>query len=319
MLETDPKSTQADGSDVWNSRPSAIWSDRVNTLRAAIIRVTVERVRAEQEARDAWLKFALTAIAAVVMIILVAVIVLQRSVVGPLAQLGFAITRIADGHRRSKLVISSTTREIATMVTAVETLRQAALVADAAALRQREAAERRLRALQEILGILQIVKEPSHTLENDVARLSEGMDAAVALIAGAPLPALDTAAAAVRSGLQEMRKAVRELDAIIDAARGMDADVLGKDDIAACITEVQGSIAQQDVLTRAFIQPCLFALRDASPLAGEPPAGTLRELIDEQFELIESTVATMASMRATVAKACAIVRDLPLDAGPLAA
>jgi hypothetical protein len=82
---------------------------------------------------------------------------------------------------------------------------------------------------------------------------------------------------------------------------------------------VRQHIVQLDVLARTFIQPCLLALRDVWPRENDPPRETLRAMIDDQFELIESTVATMASMRATVTRAGSIVCELPVDAAPLAA
>ena len=71
------------------------------------------------------------------------------------------------------------------MVTAVETLRQAALVADATALRHRLAARQRLEMLREALGIARTVEEPARALERGVASLSDGMDATIALLATA--------------------------------------------------------------------------------------------------------------------------------------
>ena len=219
MVEASTQGAQDGLPRTWSSRPLALWAARINEVRNAIIQETVNRVRIEQALRTERLRLVLTAIGAIGMIILAALLILQRRVVNPLAHLGFAITRIADGDRSQKLTIRSSTREIAVMVSAVETLRQAALVADAAALRQQEAAERRLRALREILGILQSVREPSHALETDVARLADAMGAIISVIAGGLHPALDTAAAAVRGGLRAMREVVRELDAIIDEAR----------------------------------------------------------------------------------------------------
>jgi len=107
------------------------------------------------------------------------------------------------------------------MVTAVETLRQAALIADATSTRQREAADRRLLVLREVLGIVRAVYEPSHALERDVAKLSAGIDATIALLSK-PLkrlpPTLEAAALAVRAGLREIREAARDLDATIARA-----------------------------------------------------------------------------------------------------
>jgi hypothetical protein len=236
--------------------------------------------------------------------------------------LGFAITRIADGDRRQAFVTKSTTREIASMVTAVETLRQAALIADATSTRQREAADRRLLVLREVLDIVRAVYEPSHALERDVAKLSEGIDATIALLSQ-PLkklpPTLEAAALVVRSGLLEIREAARDLDAIIAAGREAEDDALPEAEIVARILRVRTHIDRRDALVRAFVQPCLLALRDIRPAEGDPQARVLRELIGDQFELIETTVGTMASMLASVTKAAAIVRELPLEAAPLAA
>jgi hypothetical protein len=62
-----------------------------------------------------------------------------------------------------------------------------------------------------------------------------------------------------------------------------------------------------------------MALRDASSLNGAAPAPVLRELVVDQFEHIETTVATVASMLAAVTRATSIVRELPLEEAPMAA
>jgi hypothetical protein len=307
---------------VWLSWPIEYWAARVNDLRIAIIDEAAERAHHEQVLRTRRLDLALTAVGAVVLIILAALFVLQRRVVAPLAQLGFAITRIAGGDRREAFVVHSTTREIATMVTAVETLRQAALVADATATRQREAADRRRLVLREVLGILRVVYEPSHAVEGDVAKLSAGLDAAMALVGGrnkAPPPTLEAAALAVRTGLRGIHEAARDLDAAIVAAREAEDNALPEAEIVKRILRVRGLIDRRDTLVRAFIQPCLRALRDLAPEASDPEARSLHELISDQFELIEATVGAMAMMLSAVTKAATIVRELPVEAEPLAA
>jgi HAMP domain-containing protein len=270
---------------------------------------------------------ALAAIGAIAAIVLSALFVLQRRVIGPLAELGFGITRIAEGDRRSPLDINATTREIAAMVTAVETLRQAALVADAAALHQRDAAERRQHVLRDALDILRTVEEPGHSLERNVALLSEGMEATVALVATLDIkspPSLDTAAEAVRSGLREMHACSDDLDAAIAAARQAALDELPEAEIVARIMRVRAHIDRRETLVREFVHPCLLALRDATPLAGNAHAGDpeqrpLRDLLGGHFKLIESAVVTMASMRAAVARAAAMVTELPMELMPEAA
>ena len=319
MIDTGARGIEAERPNIWSSRPVAIWAEHINALRNAILVETLHRVQVSQAARDRRLDLACTAAGAVALIILAVLVVLQRRVVRPLAQLGLAIARIADGDRRTRLAIHSTTREIAAMVTAVETLRQAALVADAAALRQREAAESRLLVLREVLAILRAVSEPSQSLEREVASLSLGIDAIVALMsslhAESP-PTLSAAATAVRAALRELRESTRALDQSGDAAC---QDEMPETEIVARIGTVRAHIDRRDALVRTFLQPCLMALRDISPLAGSPPAGNLHDLIDDQFELIESTVATLASMRASAAHAADIVRKLPPDIMPMAA
>ena len=100
-----------------------------------------------QQQRQSEFDIVMVGFALVVVAVLEAVIVLSRRVVRPLAQLGAAITRIAAGDRSVPLTIRSCPREITEMVTAVETLRQAALIADAASMRQRTAARQRLAML----------------------------------------------------------------------------------------------------------------------------------------------------------------------------
>jgi hypothetical protein len=322
MIDANQPDGLADRPIVWLSWPIEYWADRVNELRIALIRESAVRARLEQASRTRRLDLAMMAVGAVALIILSALIILQRRVVGPLAQLGFAITRIADGDRRRAFVTQSTTREIAAMVTAVETLRQAALIADATSTRQREAADRRLLVLREVLGIVGAVYEPSHALERDVAKLSAAIDATIALLSKPPRelpPTLAAAARAVRAGSREIQAAARDLDAAIAAVREAEDDALPETEIVARILRVRAHIDRRDALVRAFVQPCLLALRDIAPAADDPQARMLRDLIGDQFELIETTVGTMASMLAAVTRAAAIVRELPLEAAPLAA
>jgi hypothetical protein len=291
-------------------------------VRSAIMREIMARVRTEQAWRTARLNLALTAIGAVSLVILSALAMLQWRVVRPLAQLGLAITRIAAGDRRMPLTIRSTTREINAMVTVVETLRLAALVADATALRQSEAAARRLHALREVLGILRTVYEPSQSLERGVASLSQGIDATIAIIStltSVPPATLDAAANAVRIGLRDMRDASRDLEATFAAARQAEMEDRPEAEIVACILEVRAHIERRDALVRSFIRPCLLALQDATSLAGDPLGRTLHDLIGDQFRHIETTVATLASMHAAVTQAATIVRELPLEVAPIAA
>jgi hypothetical protein len=312
-------SARADRPLEWSSRPLEIWADRINALRAAIVQETVERTRVEQASRTERLDLALAAVGAVALMIGPALAMLQWRVVGPLAQLGFAITRIADGDRRTKLEIKSGTREIAAMVTAVETLRQAALVADATVMRQREIARRRQAVLREVLGILESVYEPSCSLERDIARLEAAIDATIALLDDAPPATLDTAAASVRSGLCEMRDLAPGFDITIAAAHEAETDVLPEAEIVARTAAMVTLVERRDALVRTFIKPCLLALRDASTLASDPAAGPLRDLIGEQFGLIEATVAKLAATGAAVARAATIVRELPPEVPPMAA
>ncbi|MSO99477.1 MAG: hypothetical protein EXR07_00270 [Acetobacteraceae bacterium] len=297
------------------------WSERVNALREAIVDRALEKVTAEQHARVYRLWMVTLASMAVVMAVLVSLALLRWRVVGPLARLGIAIARIADGDRATPLTLRSATREIAEMVTAVETLRQAALVADATGLRQRMAARQRLLTLREALGIVLTVEEPAKALEHGVACLSEGIDTAIALVTTpacvVPLT-LGAAANAVRLGLAEMRGSAADLNATIAAARTAQTDDTRPEaEIVAQIMAVQDHVGRRDAAVRGFIQPSLVALRDAASAGGGGLA--LRDLVRDQFQRIESTVATVSSMRAQAARAAAIVRDLPLEDTKLAA
>jgi hypothetical protein len=305
---------------IWMQRLIVPWSEQVNALRLAIMDAAVERATLDQAARVNQLNIVLAAFGAVVVAILESIALLHWRVVGPLAQLGLAITRIAAGDRATPLVMKSGTSELAGMVTAVETLRRAALIADAAAMRQREVAERRLHALHDVLGILQTVQEPAHALERSVASLSEGIDAAIALVTTPtclPPATLGAAASAVRAGMEVMRDATADLDATMAAARAAQTDERPEAEIVAYILAVQRHVDRRDAAVRGFIQPSLVALRDAASAGGTAPV--LRDLVRVQFHRIEATVAMVASMRASVARAATIVDDLPLEETPLAA
>jgi hypothetical protein len=207
-------------------------------------------------------------------------------------------------------------------VTAVETLRQAALVADATVLRHRAAAQHRLEMLREALGIVRTVREPARTLERGVASLCEGIDATIALITAAmnaPPATLGVAATAVRVGLAEMRASEAELDATFTAADSAQAEDRPEAEFVAHILAVQAQVDRRDLAVRGFVLPSLIALRDASTATGENPGPALRDLVSDQFARIEETVAVIAGMSATVTRASAIVRELSLDDTPMAA
>jgi hypothetical protein len=313
---------QADGSSaLLPQRLLVPWGERINQLRASLMDATVARVAARQMLRERQFDLIMTGFGVVLVAVLESVVLLSQRVVGPLAQLGLAITRIAAGDRSTALTLPSGTREINEMVTAVETLREAALVADATALRHRLAARQRLEMLREALGIARTVEGPARALERGVASLSEGIDATIALITTpttAPPPTLRLAATAVRAGLAEMRDSAAELDAALAAAAEMEDRP--EAEFVAHILAVRAQVDRREAAVRGFVLPSLVALRDAAATGGEVSGPALRDLVGDQFARIEETVAMISSMLATMTRASAIVRDLPLDeVAPLAA
>jgi hypothetical protein len=298
------------------------WGERIDALRLAILDAMVRRASNEEASGEHQLNIAITAFGLVLVAVLESIVLLSQRVVNPLAQLGTAITRIAAGDRRVALQLPSGTHEIAEMVTAVETLRQAALVADAAAIRQRVAARRRSDLLHEALGIVQAVQEPAHALERSVAQLSAGIDATIALFGTATTArpsTLGAAAAAVRVGLAEMQDSAADLDATFAAASSAQSEGRSEAEFRAHILAVQAQVDRRSVTIRGFVQPSLVALRDAASASGNTPGPRLHDLVSDQFSRIEDTVAMVASMSDAVTRAAAMVRELPLDDTPMAA
>ncbi|MGA3002522.1 MAG: HAMP domain-containing protein [Acetobacteraceae bacterium] len=297
------------------------WGERINQLRAALMDATVARVTSRQTTHERQFDLMMTGFGVVMVAVLESVVLLSQRVVGPLAQLGLAITRIAAGDRSTALNLHSGTREINEMVTAVETLREAALVADATALRHRLAARQRLEMLREALGIARTVEGPARALERGVASLSEGIDATIALITtptSAPPATLCLAATAVRAGLAEMRDSAAELDATFAAAA--ETEDRPEAEFVAHILAVRAQVDRREAAVRGFVLPSLVALRDAAATAGAASGPALRDLVSDQFARVEETVAVISSMLATITRASAIVRDLPLDEdAPMAA
>jgi methyl-accepting chemotaxis protein len=290
------------------------WGKRINQLRAALIDATVAHVTARQTSREREFKLVMAGFGVVVVAVLESVVLLSQFVVGPLAQLGLAITRIAAGDRSTPLTLQSSTREINDMAMAVETLREAASVADATALRHRLAARQRLEMLHEALGIVRTVEGPARALERGVASLSDGIDATIALITTpktAPPPTLEVAADAVRASLAEIRSSAAELNATLAAAA--EAEDRPEAECVAHILAVRAQVDRREAAVRRFVLPSLVALRDTAATAGETPGPALRNLVSDQFARIEETVAVISAMLATVTRASAIVRDLPLE------
>jgi hypothetical protein len=82
---------------------------------------------------------------------------------------------------------------------------------------------------------------------------------------------------------------------------------------------VQAQVDRRDEVVRAFIKPSLVALRDASSASAAQATPVLRDLVSDQFQCVEATVAMLASMRDAVTRAMAIVRGLRLESGKIAA
>ncbi len=308
---------RADGTHVLSPQQTLLpWGQRINVLRAAITDAVVNHVIAEQIVRDYRFDLAMTAFGVVIVAILEAAVLLSQRVVGPLAQLGAAITRIAAGDRGVPRRLQSGTREIAEMVTAVETLRRAALVADAAEQRHRTVALRRLEMLREALAIIQKVQEPARALERGVANLANGIDATIALISAAtaaPSESLLVAAAAVRACLKELRASEGEPDAGSPALDQVQSEYWAEADVKARILAVQAQVGRREAAVRGFVQPGLVALHEVAKATTVAPAARVRDLVSDQFQRIEESVATVAAMLASVRRATAIVRSLPTE------
>ena len=270
--ETPTGAAQDDSLALMPQRVLVPWGMRISALRDVMLDSMVERVSISRVVSERQFDFVLAGFGVVVVAILESVASLSQSVVNPLAQLGLAITRIAAGDRSVPLAMRSGTREINEMVTAVETLRQAALIADAAALRQRMVARQRLELLRQALGIARSVQEPARALERGVASLSEGIDATIALIhaEAAVTPAtLEVAADAVRIGLAEMRESAAGLDATFAAASEDQTEERPVAEFVTHILAVQAEVDRREQAVRRFVQSSLVALRDAESTAGE--------------------------------------------------
>jgi hypothetical protein len=296
------------------------WSRGANRLRIAIVDAALSQVQEAQRERRYAMTLVSAATGAVVVGLIASLALLRLRVVRPLASLGLAITRIAAGDRRDPVSLPAQAREIAAIVEALETLRQAALIADATAMAQREAEEQRLRLLREALAAVQTVREPAQALEDGIAGLCRGIDDAISLIAPPDGPArrtLTEAANAVRLALAEVRGASADLDSMITTARKTPADAWPEADIVAHVLAVRAHVERRDAAVRALIPPSLAALRDTVAPA---IAGSGRDdLVTEQFERIETAVAMVASMHAAVTRAGNILRELPLETPALAA
>lgn len=292
------------------------WGEAVNLLRVAIVDAAVARVAARAANNERQFDIALLAFGVVLVAVLESIVLLSQRVVRPLAELGGAITRIAAGDRSVAPRFEPNAREFVDMATSVETLRQAALVADAAALRHRMAARQRVMALREALGIVETVRKPAHALERGVASLSAGIDATIALVRDRtkdPPPTLGAAADAVRVGLAAIRESSVELDSVCDAAAQAQTEDGPEAELVERIMAVHAEVDRHSAVVRSFVQPSLVALCDAASVTAAAPGSALRELVGVQFERIEEAVAMVAAMLSAVSRAAAIVHDLPLD------
>jgi HAMP domain-containing protein len=293
------------------------WGEQINALRFTIVDELVSRVEMRAARGERAFDAVMTACGLVLIATAECILVLRRRVVGPLANLGNAITRIASGDRTMPVATRSETREIAEMEMAVETLRQAALVADAAAMRDRHAELRRLELFHKAIEIARTVREPARALEQDVERLAEGIDAAIACV-GTPPASLHAAAAAIRDGLVELRHCSADLDATFAAANEPE-QAAPESEFVAHVLAVKTQVDRGEKTVRGFVQMGLAALRDAASESGASGDPLLRDLVSDQFERLEQAVARMASMQAAVREATAIVRHVPVPGARLAA
>ena len=162
---------------------------------------------------------------------------------------------------------------------------------------------------------VRLQSSPSVTISNGL------IDATIALITtptSAPPATLCLAATAVRAGLAEMRDSAAELDATFAAAA--ETEDRPEAEFVAHILAVRAQVDRREAAVRGFVLPSLVALRDAAATAGAASGPALRDLVSDQFARIEETVAVISSMLATITRASAIVRDLPLDEdAPMAA
>ena len=82
------------------------WGARINRLRAAVMDAIVARVTTQQITRERQFDLIMTGFGVVMVAVLESVVLLSQRVVGPLAQLGTAITRIAAGDRGTALTLA---------------------------------------------------------------------------------------------------------------------------------------------------------------------------------------------------------------------
>ena len=148
------------------------------------------------------------------------------------------------------------------------------------------AARHRLNLLHEALGIARTVHEPGRELERDVASLSEGIDATIALVKtetdSAPAT-LGLAADAVRLGLADMLGSTAEFEAaFVAAGKALEEDP-PEAEFVARILAVQAQVDRRDEAVRALIKPSLVALRDAGAASGGGTTMSLRNLVSDQF------------------------------------
>ncbi len=288
-------------------------SEAMNAVRVATMDEILQRVESQQTGRSHHLTLVLVIIFVDLVIFFWSMFLIFWRLSGQLATIGLAIRRIAAGDRATPMVMKAVTRDLQEMVAAIETLRQTALVADATVNRAREAEQRRLESLHQALDFVQATREPARALEHGIARLCDGIDAAIALVTppdASPSAALASAASAARLGLAELRGHSMDWDAPAGCP---------EQEIVARIHSLRTEVERREAAVRGLIQPSLAALRDVGGQQGRGEVEGLGDLISDQFERIEAAVASVASMRAAAAKAETILRDLSLEQPAIAA
>jgi hypothetical protein len=286
------------------------WSGSIVALWEGVLAEATFRVNEDQVARVQGLRWAVASIGAVFVAVVVTLLLLHHYVVVPVSRLGSSLLRIASGERTAELASMQGPREIKALADAVETLRRAALVADATESRDRLAAQQRASLLSQTLAIAQSVCDPAHLLTTIGERLVTHLSAAGLELADTDdglSPTVENVAQIVRDSTAVMRDTTDLADLAMNALHEvrLDGHLGAAQEVAVRLSALQAVVDERDAAVRRFSRPVLAALNElADSNRGDPDARHGADsLLMQPFQDVQDMVATIARMRDAMLRA----------------
>ena len=244
-------------------------------VRDRLFELTRQTMAAEQKARLRRLEATAAVGGAVMLAMLVALLMLHRWVIRPLAELAAMVVRLAQGDRSVRLTARQGSQEITELANAIEVLRIATIEADAAAARRRAELQRWTTQLRQVLDTIDLMQARATTITDVLPALLEQL-ATLAQNDATAIPELAAATAATSDSIRVLRDASGRLDAALRHVHSVgdgndiriDELTSAMDEVARVVTAIQHSVNGLPHITLTAI--CDLSARDGPPGTARP-------------------------------------------------